>query len=108
MVESRDHSLFDLIYKKNLNCFYVIKCDTEGLEPVVISNLLNSKISKFISSLIIEITPEWLNLEDEKKIINDIGLLGFRCMDIKEIIKSKKQKDIILEREIFLNQFINN
>tara|TARA_B100000941_G_C28477074_1_gene539876 strand:+ start:617 stop:1459 length:843 start_codon:yes stop_codon:yes gene_type:complete len=108
LVDSRDHSLFDLIYKKNLNCFYVIKCDTEGLEPVVIRNLLNSKISKFISSLMIEITPEWLNLDDEKKIINDIGSLGFRSMDIKEIIKGKKQKDIILERELFLNQFINN
>ena len=56
----------------------------------------------------IEITPEWLNLDDEKKIINDIGSLGFRSMDIKEIIKGKKQKDIILERELFLNQFINN
>ncbi len=107
-VKSRDHSLFDLIYKKNLNCFYVIKCDTEGLEPIVIRNLLNSKISNFITSLMVEITPEWLNLEDEKMLINDIGSLGFKSMDIKEIIKSKKQKDIILERELFLNQFINS
>ena len=106
-VKSRDHSLFDLIYKKNQNCFYVIKCDTEGLEPLIIKNLLNSKISKFISSLMIEITPEWLNLEDEKMLISNIASLGFKSMDIKEIIKGKKQKDIILKREIFLNQFCN-
>ena len=108
IVECRDHSLLDDIYYKNLNCFYVLKCDTEGSEPIVIRNLLNSKISKFISCLIIEITPEWLNLEDERMIINDLGSLGFKTTQIKEIIKRKMQKDIILKREIFLNQLIKN
>ena len=108
IVECRDHSLLDEIYYKNLECFYVIKCDTEGSEPIVIRNLLNSKISKIISCLIIEITPEWMNSEEEKMIINDLGSLGFKNIQIQEIIKNKIQKDIILKREIFLNQFINN
>ncbi len=108
LIESRDYSLLDEIYYKNLNCLYVVKCDTEGLEPIVIRNLINSKLSKFISCLIIEITPEWLKPEDVKMIINDLGSLGFKSMQINEIIKGKVQKDMILKRKIFLNQFINN
>ena len=49
-----------------------------------------------------------MNSEEEKMIINDLGSLGFKNMQIQEIIKNKIQKDIILKKEIFLNQFINN
>ena len=107
-VEAKNHSLFDDIFLKNRNCFYVIKCDTEGLEAVVIRNLINSKISKFISALIIEITPEWLSSEDKQMIINDLSAMGFKTLKLKEVINAKKQKDLIFTKEIFLNQLKNS
>ncbi len=108
LVDAKNHSLFDEIFSKNRNCFYVIKCDTEGLEPTVIRNLIKSRISKFVSALIIEITPEWLSLKEQKMIINDLSSMGFKTMKLKKIFNTKKQKDLIFTREIFLNQLKNN
>ena len=42
-----------------------------------------------------------MNSEEEKMIINDLGSLGFKNMQIQEIIKNKIQKDMILKKKYF-------
>ena len=107
VVDCLDFSLFDKILKINQGCLFVIKCDTEGLEPIVIRNLRKSKISKYISTLIIEITPEWLSPKDQKLMTYDLSAIGFKSMLIKDVINSNKQKDLIFKKNVFFNQIIN-
>ena len=99
-VKASDNILFDRIFELHGPAYYVIKCDTEGLEATVISCLLKSKIMKFIDTLILEISPQWLDQESKLNLPYMISSLGFKSMGLREILDKNLQKDIIFSKPL--------
>ena len=99
-VKSSNNILFDEIFELHGPASYVIKCDTEGLETIVISCLLKSKIKKFIETLLLEISPQWLDEESKLNLPYMISSLGFKSMELREIFEKNLQKDIIFTKPL--------
>ena len=99
-VKSSNHILFDEIFKLHGPISYVIKCDTEGLETIVIKCLLESKIIEYIETLLIEISPQWLNEESRLNLPYMISALGFKSMQLREVFEKNLQKDIIFTKPL--------
>ena len=97
-VKSSNHLLFDKIFNLHGPASYIFKCDTEGLETIVLSCLIKSKIKKYIKTLLIEITPQWLDKDSKLKLPYLISSLGFKSMITREIFEKNLQKDLIFNK----------
>ena len=97
-VKSSNHLLFDEIFNLHGCVPYIIKCDTEGLETIVLTCLVKSKIKNYIKTLLIEISPQWLDKESKLKLPYMISSLGFKSMRIRKILEKNLQKDLIFNK----------
>lgn len=66
------------------------KIDVEGYESKVIDEIVKSTLSKRISKIFIEISPDWLGEDGVKHLINKIESMGLK---LKWKSKSKNQYD---------------
>ena len=96
----KDYSIFDSIDNETALSDLVVKIDTEGHELIVLNELRKSSLSKKIRSLILEISPQWLSQKDRFSIFNVLLELGFNSNSLNEVLTSKKQFDLIIERRV--------
>ena len=98
-MEIKNYLVFDSICKQSNLSDLIVKIDTEGHELIVLNELRKSSLSK-VRSIILEISPQWLSRKDRFSIFNVLLELGFNSNSLNEVLTSKKQFDLILERRV--------
>lgn len=76
-VNSLNQSFFDN-YTKSITENVFLKIDIEGAEHIAIDVIFNSKLSKKITDVFVEITPKWLNAHEVDQIYSTLYLNGFK------------------------------
>jgi FkbM family methyltransferase len=76
-VKSLNRNFFDEISESIAENIFV-KIDVEGFENIVVNEIFQSKLSKKISKVFVEISPKWLNTKKVERIYTILFQNGFK------------------------------